>query len=307
MDLEEYLSEYKKNGIVVIENVFSDDEVENLRNQFHERLKEIGLDHDKILSRDEEPSDGPRIKGKAANMFYGKWKLDAFLSERVYEISKYILMNTYGTKCENFDHPFCNFTDVSPYFDRVCYRLPDSIRPEGGLELHLDRNPSDPYLFKNGGLDKWRPIQSFISLTDQYGSESGGLKAVKGFHKEIDKYFKDFVQIGGGEFCRLNSKTHCQLEKRLEPINAPKGSLVFFDNRLPHSTCSKLSGNDTREVIYFSYIPNIEINIKYCRDQFANIQKNMAPPKYIKHQDSLCDKDWEFEDLNDLQKRLLTI
>ena len=32
------------------------------------------------------------------------------------------------------------------YIDRVCYRLPDSVQAEGGLGLHLDRNPLDPYL-----------------------------------------------------------------------------------------------------------------------------------------------------------------
>lgn len=46
-----------------------------------------------------------------------------------------------------------------------------------------------------------------------------------------------------------------------------------FDNRLPHSTSSILSRNDTREVIYFSYIPKLETNIKYKT-------KYCSPKKY---------------------------
>jgi hypothetical protein len=73
-----------------------------------------------------------------------------------------------------------------------------------------------------------------ICLTDHFGSDSGGLKVVKGFHHQISDYFNDFDQIGGGEFCRLNTKSHTALERKLEPVYAPKGSIIFFDNRLLH-------------------------------------------------------------------------
>lgn len=58
----------------------------------------------------------------------------------------------------------------------TAYRLPDHIQAEGGLGLHLDRNPYDPYLLcptVTKKLLKYRPIQSWIGLTDHYGSKSG--------------------------------------------------------------------------------------------------------------------------------------
>lgn len=303
------LEEFIDTGVTVVENVFDDEEVENIRSNFHAQLKELGVDHAKLLSRQNLMDSGPRIKGKAASIFYNKWKMDAHLNEKVYTIAKYLTVNTFGIKLTEYDHPFEEFNDVIPYIDRVCYRLPDCIRPEGGLEMHLDRNPTDPYLLKAGGLKKWRPIQAMICLTDHYSSESGGLKVVKGFHKQIDQYFNstgsNYEQTGGGEFCRLNTKSHLSLERKLEPIYAPKGSLLFFDNRLPHSTCSALSGSDTREVIFFSFIPKVSVNIKYCKEQLDNFERNIAPPAYIKDNSDKCDRDYTNDVLSEFQRKLL--
>lgn len=128
------------------------------------------------------------------------------------------------------------------------------MRAEGGLGLHLDRNPVDPYLFNcKKKMVKWRPIQSWIALTDQFGCNCGGLRVVRGFHKEcviffdsvltsfrIEQYFGrvDRSSLGseealtsGGEFFRLNPNSHANLWKRLEPVNAPAGSIVLWDNR----------------------------------------------------------------------------
>lgn len=68
---------------------------------------------------------------------------------------------------------------LSHYFSQnkgTAYRLPDHIQAEGGLGLHIDRNPFDPYLQAptvTKKLLKYRPIQSWIGLTDHYGSKSG--------------------------------------------------------------------------------------------------------------------------------------
>jgi hypothetical protein len=45
--------------------------------------------------------------------------------------------------------------------------IKDVVHSEGGLSLHLDRNPLDPYLLLSGGLEKWRPIQGFVCLTGE--------------------------------------------------------------------------------------------------------------------------------------------
>lgn len=305
------IQEFIDTGVVVIENVFSDKEVESIRNSFHHQLFGFGINHENILAKKEKIEGGIRSHGRYANIFYNKWKLDAVLDQRVYNLSKSLILSAFNDTKE--------FDDVVPYIDRVCYRLPDSIRAEGGLGLHIDRNPLNPLLLDTDGnsrLRRWRPVQSFICLTDHFNAESGGLKVVKGFHKISDEYFsknKESKNINDetGEFFRMHSKSYAAIENQLEFVYAPKGSVVYFDNRLPHATCDVLAGDDTREVIYFAYIPNTKLNMTYWKEQKLNIEKNIPPPMYIDDRNKnsqtleLVDRDWEVTDLNELQRQLI--
>lgn len=305
----EQLEEYDKNGVLVIENVLTDQEVELARNLLHQQLLSYDIDHDKVLAGEQQVDD-VRIKGKASRIFYNKWKLDVHLHPKIYNYVKDLMHHTYETgKKSGYEHPFGKFTDILPYIDRVCWRLPDCIKAEGGLGLHLDRNPVDPYLLKVGGLKKWRPIQCFVTLTDHYGTNTGGLKVVKSFHHRIDEYFsKSDIEAGEkGEFFRMGSKSYASLAKELEPINAPKGSLVLWDNRLPHATCDKLDGYDTREVVYLGWLPDIAINKTYWKQQSEHIKHNIPPPAYLNDNKETSDKNWSENDLTVLQRRLLGI
>lgn len=309
-ELQPYLDEFIENGYVVIPNVYTEDEIQLYRERFHESLeKHLGISHEKVISGLDKKIVGGRLNSPVSNIFYGKWKLDITMNEEIYNIFKYITINTFG-KCEktgNYHHPFKSFDDVVPYIDHVCYRLPDNILKEGGLGLHLDRNPHDPYLFKSTGLKRWRPIQGFITMTDHFTSQSGGLRVVKDFHKD-DEYFskcdiKD-IEMTGGEFCRMNGNVHKKVYDRLEPVIASAGSLVLWDNRLPHATSDDLIGFDTREVAYISYIPKTDINIKYLKDQSKCIKKNIPPPQYERCE-YVVDKDWIEDDLSEFQKEKL--
>jgi hypothetical protein len=293
---------FKENGYVIITDVFDDIEVENMRNNLHKTLLEnYNHDHDKVLAGYIKPASDVRIKSKLSNIFYKEFKLESFLNKKVYDLYKSLMDNTFASgNTPDFEHPLGSSNDILPYIDRICYRLPDHIRSEGGLGLHIDRNPLEPYNQK-----KFRPIQSFISLVDHNNNESGGLQLIPRFHKEYNNYFyKNHLNISisgeniEGEFHRLNSHVHERLHKRVETLIVPKGSIVFWDNRLPHKTCEKLTSYDTREVIYFSYIPNVEINKKYFICQYNNIVKNINPPAYNDNNES-ADRDWS---INFLEK-----
>lgn len=300
------INEFINDGVTVFENVISDDTIKKLRNSLHNELLLNGINHDKILSGEEVITDGHRIKGKTANFYYGKWKIDAQLDTKIYEIFRELNNHTFSSgTLLHFEHPFGPSNDVLPFIDRICWRLPDKIRAEGGLGLHIDRNPYKPY----DNLTKWRPIQAFLCLTDHFDSESGGLKVVKGFHKRTDEYFHDNVNIeGGGEFYRMNSKAHEAVKKELQPIYAPAGSLVCWDNRLPHATCDFLNGDDTREVIYMTFIPNVKLNMEYHKKQLLHLSKNIYPPYYCDDPSIKCNRDWDFpKDLNEEQRKILKI
>lgn len=293
------ITQFQNDGFIVIENVITSDEIVDTRCALHNELMKYGIDHDKILSGEIKPSNDIRIKSDVSNIFYAKFKIKLQLRDAIYQTWKHAM-----SALVNDNYPIGD--NVLPYIDRICYRLPDIIREEGGLDLHIDRRPQ---MGSNGleNIKKYRPIQGFISLTDHYGSDSGGLKVVKGFHHIFDEYFAHSKEDFGtsGEFFRMHSKSHTKIQKQCEALIVPAGSMVLWDNRLPHATCSKLSGNDSREVIYLSYIPNIPLNILYCQKQAKNFVINMPPPSYS---DNIrTDRTYDIDQLSVREQKMLLL
>jgi len=320
----DHIEEFKDTGVCVVENIFNDVQVDDIRDQFHRHLLLDGIDHNKILNGDVLPPSNIRLKSPSANYYYGKWKIDAQINPIIYGTFKSLMLETFSSgRTPSFEHPFGSSQDVVPFIDRTCYRLPDNIKKEGGLGLHLDRNPFNPYLFNISNtnninntnvnissLKKWRPIQGFLTLTDHYGSDYGGLRVVKGFHKYIDEYFKDNWNKTDddkkdGEFFRMIDKSYTPLLSKLEPVICPRGSLVLWDNRLPHDTSDILATNDSREVIYMSYLPSVDINLQYCQKQSQAIRSNILPPTCT-NQNHKCDRDWEYDQLTPFQEQFFT-
>lgn len=298
---EEELEIFKRDGYIVIENILSPNEIKYAREELHNSIKLYNVNHDKIINFIEQPPNETRIKSDIANIFYSKFKMDIHINENMYNIWK-SAMSTIN------EFPLGYHDDILPYIDRICWRLPDIIKTEGGLGLHIDRRPG-PNAFKN--IKKYRPIQGFVALTDHYGNNSGGLKLVKGFHKYFDEYFdKDTNKHEwgtSGEFYRMHSKSYIGIQNKCVAIDVPAGSLVLWDNRIPHATCDKLSGYDTREVIYLSYIPNVPLNIKYIKSQSENLIKNIQPPSYLKDETLNVDRNYDVKELSNFQRKMLSL
>jgi ectoine hydroxylase-related dioxygenase (phytanoyl-CoA dioxygenase family) len=289
------LNEFLENGYVVIENVLTNEQIDDARDQLHNYIEKYkGVSHYDILSNKTTIKD-VRKSGLTSELFYSKFKMDIHLNECMYATFKEI--------CEAID-PTCK--DVVPYIDRVCYRLPDKILAEGGLNLHIDRNPWDTSKAK-----KIRSVQAFVTLTHHLGAKNGGLCVVPQFQSQFDEYFaKSYNKTEadlGGEFYRMHGLSHSAAQNRLKIVQAAPGSLIIWDNRLPHATCNQLAGPDTREVIYLTYLPaNIEKNIKYWKEQSKNFVANIPPPSYNENNNEV-DRDYEIDELNEFQKQMLGI
>mmetsp|Transcript_17817 Transcript_17817/g.29784 ORF Transcript_17817/g.29784 Transcript_17817/m.29784 type:complete len:320 (+) Transcript_17817:30-989(+) len=312
---EEHVEHFATHGFVVVENVLSDEEVITARERLHESIfLQSGVEHNG--ENWASAGIGARLKGPGMNMYYSRWKLQNIqLNEKAVAIYQDLLKQTWGPgNIEDFEHPFgpTDERNVRVMTDRVCYRMPDCINQEGGLALHLDRNPLDPYLEHSGGIDKWRPVQGFMALTDHYDGGQGGLKVVPGFHKLVDEYFASNQSaevrqqcVGHrGEFFRMGGKSYTKLQKQLETVYAPRGSLVLWDYRLPHATSDRLDGGDTREVVYMGFLPSTKINERFVARQREAIENNVYPdhgPKGMKR----ADRDWELDELTNLQRSLL--
>ena len=125
---------FKENGFLVIENIFTQNEISAYRNLFHEQLNDHGFNHDNLLSNNNINNVGVRKKGIAKDIFYSDWKMKIMLNDTIYQTIKDLIVNTFNSNDNLFEHDNGNFEDVLPYIDRVCYRLPDNIQTEYGLK-----------------------------------------------------------------------------------------------------------------------------------------------------------------------------
>ena len=291
----EQLALFLETGYIIIENVLNSVQIETARRGIHSYIqKRYSLSHDNLLMG---VNTNHKLKMLTKSLFYSKFKMDIHLDERIYLTFKEI--------CQALDK---SCKDVVPYIDRVAYRLPDHISAEGGLKMHIDRNP-----WNLSKAKKIRTVQAFIAITDHVGNNSGGLRVVPKFQKTFDEYFKKSYNTlesdAGGEFYRMHSISHFATQQQLTTLQVPAGALVIWDNKLPHATCEKLESFDTREVIYLSYLPtNHSINVKYWKHQLENFLSNSLPPSY---DDGLIhtkvDRDYDVNDLTNFQKKMMGI
>jgi hypothetical protein len=204
-----------------------------------------------------------------------------------------------GTE-RGFEHSYGAFDPAHAfaYCDRACFRLPDNIRASGGLKLHVDMNPFDE---TNGSHDtKWRPIQMSLALTDHVSAESGGIGFSPGWHRKIVRRCRKMPDKGRS-FNLLNEADFADIHAdKLICDNHLAGSLCIWDNRLPHFVSERLAGNDTREVLFATYLPEVGINHVYVQQQLTRMRAKKSPPDF----GSL---DVEFDErakMTDLQRRL---
>jgi hypothetical protein len=290
-------TEFHRDGVMVFEGVLTPEEVATARDCLHRDLGDRGIRHLDFNSgtdgacraseidrglRPETQShkvSGARLKSAASSLFYPRWKvLDIQLHPKVVACMQGLMAETYLSQPSAYPNPFHVLSNrLYPFIDRVCYRLPDCIEAQGGLGLHIDNRPR----LDLGSLKKWRPIQGFVALTDHFSAEHGGLKVVRSFHSQFDQFFKDYDgPVEAGEFFRMNSVKYAKLQKQCQFVYAPAGSLVCWDNRTPHATCDVLSGNDSREVVYTSFLPDCDLNRQYAQEQWTAMTRGQPPPAF---------------------------
>ncbi|CAM9203507.1 unnamed protein product [Chrysoparadoxa australica] len=211
---------------------------------------------------------------------------------------------------EGFEH---EFQDLDPekgfiYIDRVCCRIPDAIndlhanksagdkqgkrsRSRGiqrSLTPHLDCCPHGPFPDRSKPYPKWRPIQSFIALTDTLEADQGGFECVRGFHKEFASWASSRegqVNRGGvlqpppcvGDFTPIRPQQDAQVLQRVNHVSVPAGAAVFWDRKLPHANAAKNTSQQCRQVVYCGLIPYCEMNTNFAAHQLQKLSLRIKP------------------------------
>lgn len=194
-----------------------------------------------------------------------------------------------------YAHPYGPFDPKQGYFylDRTGFRVPDHIsqrhakgkRPlQRSLTPHLDCCPSALYS-SDKQVKRWRPIQSFIALTDNHTPNTGGFECVKGWHREFQAWAQRRKPCGKtgkpapcvGDFTPIRPEEDADVIARFAPVLYPAGSVVAFDWRIPHANAARHVGEAPRQVSYGSFLPDVPVNRVYAQRQRERFLAGMQP------------------------------
>lgn len=252
-------------------------------------------------------------------------------------------------------HPFGEF-NVSKgyiYIDRIGYRIPTKMAEQIGGRVQNEINPKALLKKPNGSkrkkniaiqrsltphLDccpdtynskknktKWRPIQCFVSLTDNLKPNTGGFEAAPGFHHDFDEWAKERlpstitkrdVKTGAkskvklpapciGEYTHIRPKEDEHVMKAIQHVPVRAGSAVFWDTRIPHANSYKNTSDIARAVVYCSFLPDVEINRLYAEKQLEDYRKGNIPRDQW-HDSSAKESHQEYE-FSELGRKLMKI
>ncbi|KAL7491398.1 hypothetical protein ACHAWT_000762 [Skeletonema menzelii] len=324
--------------------------------------------------------------GGVLDIFYPEWKMNIATNEQLFRMTSQLWKEAYcnGETKDDFRwHPFGTF-DCNRgymYIDRIGFRLPSKLAESIGerqlsnneaatnatpinargtnkqkkkkksraiqrsLTPHFDLCPETYQDATN--KNKWRPIQCFVSLTDNLLPNTGGFECCKGFHREFHSWVQrgrrlsssDDDKIAEGEDIPPMKQQPCigeythvhdrELMRRVQHIPVKAGSVVFWDNRLPHgnsyrndnsydqttisSSSAPLEACGARAVVYCSFLPDVAINRSFVERQLIDWKLGRAPrvgDRWIKQDDEEEDdgnlRDDEMEpNLSDLGRKLI--
>jgi hypothetical protein len=312
------IDEYLENGILVVDNVFSESEVNQAKKGCLASLHARGVHsfdvEDDASARAFDKLSSTNGSGGVLDIFYDDWKLHGVATHaKLFSMTTQLWKAAYnrGSHQDNKEsiskehrfqwHPYGGDIDFSKgyvYIDRLGYRLPSTLSQSWGdrihsgqkkkklrsvqrsLTPHLDCCPEN--LFKQ--TSKWRPIQCFVSLTDNLEPNTGGFEAAPGFHKNFDEWARQRRQHAGengnydsavsnrtslcvGEYTHIRPKEDAEVMAQIKHIPVKAGSAVFWDNRIPHANAYRNDSDDARVVVYCSFLPDIGLNRCYVQNQ----------------------------------------
>jgi hypothetical protein len=305
---EDWITHYIEHGYAVIPGILNEEQVEEALISFHQHLlKYIGIDPDHL-----KPVES--FAG-FVDAYWAPWKMKINSHPKFLNAFRKLFCATFGApEAENPNHvfhsPFAPFDGnrLFYYIDRANFRLPDSIRKASPLVLHVDCDPLFQYeLFPKGeeklkqaaelcnqymncvidsqGFSdnreihyRWRPIQSFIALTDNLEGDLGGFMAVPGSFKIIKQVGLDYHSPQGrNPFVPLNSST---IKDKAVNVRYKKGDLVVWDWRTGHTNNPVHSGSIPRQVIYCQVIPDVPVNRLYAQMQRRAFENGLIPPDF---------------------------
>jgi ectoine hydroxylase-related dioxygenase (phytanoyl-CoA dioxygenase family) len=309
---QEQIDQFLDQGVLVVENILSQSKLNEANEGLSRTLAEYGIDtqHLDVTGHALERLSSTNGSGGVLDLFYPEWKMQVASNSRLFHATCELWEAAYCHHGESRDelddshifkwHPHGPFNCKRGYMyiDRIGYRIPTAMAEQLGastgkkskkakpiqrsLTPHLDCCPDNLFSQK---ASKWRPIQCFVSLTDNLEPNTGGFEAALGFHKTFHKWIRPRSAVKNvsfpapciGEYTHIRPKEDRDVMALIQHIPVRAGSAVFWDNRIPHANAYQNDQSEVRAVVYCSFLPDIKLNREYVRRQLYNYQRRIPP------------------------------
>ena len=299
----EQIHTFLQDGILVVPRVINIDRVQQIRRQFHQYLHDKGCDIEHLDKTAQALTSLSSTGGSGGvlDVFYEDWKLSLNQDPTIFAIMSSIWENSYANSQQThlFNHPYGSFDPTKGLIaiDRVCFRVPESVSEsfhvkkgkknqnlQRSLTPHLDCCPHDTYNIKSESIKRWKPIQAFIALTDNLEPNTGGFEAVPGFHRQFQEWaMKRPPNTGStvapcvGDFTPIRPVEDRDVIEQFRHIPCRAGDLVIWDYRIPHANARFNLAPTPREVIYLGFLPYVDINFQFAREQLRRMEAGETP------------------------------
>lgn len=299
----EQIQAFIHDGILVVPGVIDSSSIHQVRRQFHRFLSEkVGCDVERLEETAKALTSLSSTGGAGGvlDVFYEDWKLTLNQDPSVFEIISTLWRHTYAdSRGTDFSHPYGDFDARKGLMaiDRVCFRVPEVISErfstqkgrkvqhlQRSLTPHLDCCPHNMYNTEGGSSKRWKPIQAFVALTDNIDANTGGFEAVPGFHRQFNEWTERRPPSKGstivpcvGDFTPIRPVEDREVIEQFRHIPCRAGDLVLWDYRIPHANARFNHAPFAREVVYLGFLPYVERNIAFAREQLRKMEAGAAP------------------------------
>jgi len=338
------LDTYQREGVLVVENVLNKAELEAARSGLTATLQKHGVDPHHLATTGHHLAGLSSTGGSGGvlDVFYEDWQIAVATNEKFFRITTELWRAAYSYRKEDAAadaqndghqgdpqqscwqwHPYGPFDCDKGYLylDRIGYRIPTALAEQLGttqpnkkgenkktipiqrsLTPHLDCCPDK---FFDEDNPKWRPIQSFISLSDTLEANQGGFEVARGFHRDFAHWaahrpptvvvkrkkarpkhqphetsYQETTEFPApcvGNYTHIRPKEDAAVLQRVRHVPVPAGGAVFWDNRLPHANAYRHLGATPRAVVYGSFLPDVPVNRTYAARQLENWKRGRNP------------------------------
>lgn len=316
---------FVEDGVLVVPGVLNQEELKDAQEGLKSTLREHGVDTNNLTETGQHLRELSSTNGSGGvlDLFYDAWKMRVATNPKLFAITKQLWKNSYCWQGEPQSevgedvfrwHPYGPFDPDKgyAYIDRIGYRIPSTmaeylsiaasrngkpISIQRSLTPHLDCCPDSPF-----GKAKWRPIQCFVSLTDNAMPDTGGFECHRSFHRSfhiwaanrpptvIKKKSGDDATFKApcvGEYSHIRPIEDRVVMENIRHVSVPAGAAVFWDTRIPHANSYRHAGAIPRCVVYCSFLPDVCINHTYVSHQLERWKAGNAPTDQWVRQDGV--------------------